>query len=152
MNHWMIVTSPENFARTEALKFTVQGVKSRHRKKAERMQPGDPIVYYITGEATFAGICEITSPYFEAHESIWSSPGKPDEDYPWRVKIKKVVVPPTPAPIRAEDIKNDLVFVKKWPPEHWKLAFQGNVHFLPAEDFETIKSALAAGQPAKTRP
>lgn len=150
MNHWMIVTSAENFARTEELKFTMQGVKSRHRKKAERMSPGDMMLYYITGEATFAGVCEITSTYFEAHDRLWSSPGKPDEDYPWRVKIRKVLVPASAGRIRAEEIKGEMEYVKKWPAEHWKLAFQGNVHLLPREDFETISSALAASQPAKT--
>jgi hypothetical protein len=53
--------------------------------------------------------------------------------------------------IRAEDIKDQLTFVQKWPAAHWKLAFQGNVHLLPAEDFETLRSALAAGQPATTK-
>src|SRR5439155_813228 len=37
----MIVTSPENYERTRTLRFTQQGVKSRHRRKAERMAPGD---------------------------------------------------------------------------------------------------------------
>jgi hypothetical protein len=36
----------------------------------------------------------------------------------------------------------ELEFVKKWPAEHWHLAFQGNVHILPAEDFERIEQAL----------
>ena len=55
-NYWIIVGSPENFARTAELGFTLQGIKSRHRKKAERMKPGDKIVYYITGRKAFAGI------------------------------------------------------------------------------------------------
>jgi hypothetical protein len=48
-NYWIIVGSPENFARTRARGFTVQGIKSRHRKKAEKMKPGDKIVWYLTG-------------------------------------------------------------------------------------------------------
>lgn len=146
MNCWMIVTSPDNFAKTRELKFTVQGVKSRHRKKAEKMQPGDPIVYYITGEATFGGICEVKSEYFEAHDMVWTSPGKPNEDYPWRVKIKKVHVPKDSERVKAEELKDDLTYVQKWPAAHWKLAFQGNVHLIPEEDYELIRAALAAGK------
>ena len=38
-SHWMIALSPENFEATRKNGFTVQGVKNRHRKKAERMAP-----------------------------------------------------------------------------------------------------------------
>lgn len=34
--YWVIVSSPDNFARSREICFTMQGVKSRHRKKAER--------------------------------------------------------------------------------------------------------------------
>ena len=33
-------------------------------------------------------------------------------------------------------------YKKKWPAEHWRLAFQGNVHRLPAEDYELIRSKI----------
>ena len=44
-NYWIVVGSPENFARTAEHGFTVQGLKSRPRKMAERMKHGDKIVY-----------------------------------------------------------------------------------------------------------
>jgi hypothetical protein len=34
--------------------------------------------------------------------------------------------------------------MKKWPAEHWKLAFQGNLHRIPDEDFDTLRRAIAA--------
>jgi hypothetical protein len=34
--------------------------------------------------------------------------------------------------------------VKRWPKEHWRLAFQGNVHELDAQDFDVIEAAIAA--------
>ena len=63
--YWIVVGSPGNFEKTAEYGFTVQGLKSRHRKKAERMNPGDKIVYYITGKKAFAGIVTVESPYFE---------------------------------------------------------------------------------------
>ena len=56
---WIIVGSIDNFRTTAELGFTVQGMKSRHRKKAERMGPGDKIVYYLTGLKAFAGVATI---------------------------------------------------------------------------------------------
>jgi hypothetical protein len=141
--YWMIVMSPENFARTKGLRFTQQGMKSRHKSKAERMAPGDGLCWYVTGVQAFAGTATITSPYFESHEKIWVSDGKPD-DYPWRVKIRKenVVAPESGVP--AESLVSKLRFVRKWPKKNWHLAFQGNVHELPAEDFALIARAVAS--------
>ena len=141
--YWMIVSSPENYARTKALRFTQQGMKSRHKSKAERMSPGDGLCWYVTGVQSFAGTATITSPYFESHEKIWISDGKPD-DYPWRVKIKKdkAVAPESGVP--AESLVPKLRFVRKWPKKSWHLAFQGNVHELPPDDFAVISRALAS--------
>jgi hypothetical protein len=33
--------------------------------------------------------------------------------------------------------------VRKWPPEHWPLAFQGHIHALPRNDFEMIEDEIA---------
>ena len=82
------------------------------------------------------------SPFFESHRKIWVSDGAPD-DYPWRVRIKKekVVAPETGVP--AASLVPQLRFVRKWPKASWRLAFQGNVHELPAADFALIARAVA---------
>jgi len=33
---------------------------------------------------------------------------------------------------------------RKWPAEHWTLAFQGNVHLVPEEDCRLIRAAIEA--------
>jgi len=144
--YWIIVGSPENFARTRALDFAMQGIKSRHRKKAERMKPGDRIVYYLTGLKAFAGISKITSPYFESHERIWSSgdPKKDSEDYPFRVHTEPDIVIAEGDYIPAEPIAREMTYVAKWPAANWTLAFQGNVHEIGQTDFDLIRNAIAA--------
>ncbi|HEU5001257.1 MAG TPA: EVE domain-containing protein [Actinomycetota bacterium] len=139
-SYWIIVGSPDNFAKTEALGFTIQGMKSRQRRKAERMEAGDKFAWYITGEQAFAGYATITGSAFEDHEPIWV--GKKDgEDYPWRVPIAKDVVLPKDRRVGAEGVARRMTYVSKWPAEHWRLAFQGNVHEIPESDF-----ALLAGE------
>ena len=45
----MVVGSPDNFGRTRELGFSVQGFKTRQRKKVlEQMRPGDNLVYYVS--------------------------------------------------------------------------------------------------------
>ena len=82
--YWIVVSSLENWHKTVEHGFTLQGIKSRHRKKAQQMQPGDKIIYYCTGVKAFAGITTITSEAFEDHTPIWISGNtkKADEDYP----------------------------------------------------------------------
>ena len=90
-NYWIIVGSPDNFEKTKELGFSIQGMKTRQRRKAERMGAGDQFVWYITGDQAFAGYATITGAFFEDHDPIWSSGKKKDEDYPWRVPIGKAV-------------------------------------------------------------
>ena len=147
--YWIIVGSPDNFVRTADHGFTVQGFKSRHRKKAERMKPGDKIVYYLTGRKAFGGIVTIDSPYFESHERIWESgdPKKAAEDYPFRVRITPDVVLPVMDAIPAEPTARQMAYVAKWPAANWTLAFQGNVHEINEDDFRVIRDAIVAAVP-----
>jgi len=149
-NHWIVVGSPENFARTKELGFTIQGLKSRHRKKAERMKPGDKIAYYITGLKAFAGIATITSEYFESHEQIWKSkdPKKEAEDYPFRVHIEPDLILSPEDFVPAEGIARQMTYVSKWPAENWTLAFQGNVHEIGEDDYKLIRHAIESHVPA----
>ena len=148
--YWIIVGSPENFARTAEQGFTVQGVKSRHRKKAERMKPGDKIIYYLTGLKAFGGIATIESPYFESHERIWESgdPKKAAEDYPFRVQISPDLILPAGNAIPAEGVARQMTYVAKWPANNWTLAFQGNVHEIGEADYRLVHDAIVAAMPA----
>ncbi len=142
--YWIVVGSPENFEATRRHGFTVQGFKSRHRKKAEQMKPGDKLVYYLTGEKAFAAIATVTSTSFEDHTPIWRSrdPKKQAEEYPWRVKIEPEIVLPEGEHVLAEPVARQMQYTRKWPAEHWTLAFQGNLHRIDEGDFELIRKAL----------
>ncbi len=150
-SYWLIVTSPENIETTRALGFTLQGIKSRHRRKAERMQPGDRMVLYATGRQAFAFTATITSPYWEDHTPVWDG-RKKGEDYPFRVRIQPDVVLPANAYVPALSLLPTLEFPRKWPAEHWHLAFQGNVHPIADADFARIEAALRAAQPVAATP
>lgn len=146
---WIIVGSPENFQRTVDLGFTMQGIKSRHRKKAERMAPGDTLVYYLTGLKVFAALATVTSPYFESHEPIWASsdPRRAAEDYPFRVRVSPDLVLDLEHAVPAEPVARQMDYVAKWPAKHWTLAFQGNVHEIGETDYHLLRSALEAQRP-----
>jgi hypothetical protein len=141
MRIWCLTTSPDNFAATAGRGWKVQGVKSGRHRTAKELRPGDKLVYYITRHVAFGGIVEVTSTFFEDHDPIWTS--KPGEDYPWRVDIARELVLTDPqAWVPVEALREALEYPRKWPAEHWRLAFQGNVREWPVADYEVVRGAL----------
>lgn len=140
--YWLIVGTPENYARTRDLGWRLAGVKSRHRKKAERMRPGDKIIFYLTRLKAFGSIVTITSTYREDPTPVWLS-DKPGELYPYRVETEPDIIVEVDAALPAERVMPDLEYVRRWPAENWTLAFQGNVHLLNEHDYQELRRQLA---------
>lgn len=142
--YWLLVSGIANFRASRELGFSQQGIKSRHRRKAERMGPGDKLIFYVTGLKAIAGIVSVTSSSFESHERIWSSanPKKDAEDYPFRVFTEPDLILPEAAFIPAEPLAMAMEYTKRWPAKNWTLAFQGNVHNLPVGDYALIRAAV----------
>lgn len=139
---YIVVGGPENFERTRALGFTLHGLKSTRRKMAASIKPGDRLVFYLTGIKRFAGSARVTSEMFEDHTPIWSSPKKPGEDYPYRVRIEPEVILDPDRYLDAEPLAARMTYTRKWPREHWTLAFQGNLHPISHADYELLAAAL----------
>ncbi|MHB8573450.1 MAG: EVE domain-containing protein [Candidatus Dormibacteria bacterium] len=139
--YWMLVTSLENFRITRQLGFTVQGVKSRHRKKAEKMVPGDRVLYYVSGAQGFAATATVNSGCFEDRSPVWRT-RDPNEAYPHRFQVRADSVLDEVDFIDAREIAPRMEFVRRWPPEYWTLAFQGNLHILSSKDFELIETEI----------
>ena len=137
----MLVSSPENFRKTLEHGFTVQGVKSRHRKRAETMRSGDRLLFYVTGRMVFAATCTLTSGMFEERTHIWRT-ARREEDYPWRVRMRPDAVLEEADWVPAKDVAYRLEYVRKWPPEHWTLAFQGHLHQFAQKDFKLIEDEI----------
>ncbi len=138
----MVVSSPDNFRKTRELGFTIQGLKSRHRRRVETMRVGDRLLYYVTGRMAFAATVTVASPMYEDHTPMWRS-ARRDEDYPWRVHIRPDIVLDDADWVPAKELAYRLDYVRKWPPEHWTLAFQGHIHALPRNDFGIIEDEIA---------
>jgi hypothetical protein len=147
---WILTGSPDNFAATRERGFGLIGMKERRRRQALEMEPGDRIVFYLTQIGRFAGSVRIASDMFEDREPVWpGKPGNPDP-YPWRFSTEPEIVLGEDEWVPAEELKDDLEHVRKWPPEHWKLAFQGQLRTVSEADAELLMARLraAAGAPA----
>lgn len=146
---WILTGSPENFAATREHGFRLVGRKEGRRRQAESMEPGDVVVFYLTRVGRFAGAVRLTSELFEDREPVW--PGKPGkaDPYPWRFETEPVVVLDEDEWVAAEELKDELEHVRKWPREHWTLAFQGQLRTVSDADAGILLERLRAAAGAR---
>ena len=141
---WILTGSPENYEATRAHRFAVIGLKERNRNRALAIEPGDRIIFYITGEMAFAGSVRVQGEMYEDQTKVW--PGKPGkaDSYPWRFETTPEVVLESSDWVPAESLVDQLEHIRKWPREHWKLAFQGQIRPVSEHDAETLLDRMKA--------
>lgn len=141
---WVLTGSPENFAATREHGFALIGLKEGRRNFAQQIEPGDRIVLYLTQRMAFAAAIVVTGELFEDCTPVW--PGKPGkaDSYPWRFATEPEVVLDEADWVAAESLASSLEHVRKWPAEHWKLAFQGQIREVSAADADVLMQALEA--------
>jgi predicted RNA-binding protein len=143
MATWILTGSPEHFEATSERGFRVIGMKERRRNLADQMEPGDRIVFYLTRVKAFGAIVRITGEMYEDRTKIW--PGKPDmaDPYPWRFETEPELVLDEADWVPVEELARDLEHVRKWPAEHWTLAFQGQLRTVSDHDAELIRERMS---------
>ena len=142
---WILTGSPENFRISAARGFDVVGFKERRHNQAMEFEPGDEIVFYLTGLQAFGGIVRVRSAMFEDRTPIWPVGSKPrPEQYPWRVETEPLVILDDSEFVPAQTLADELEHVRKWPLDHWQLAFQGQLRALSDADAELLGRRIAA--------
>jgi predicted RNA-binding protein len=147
---WILTGSLENFRISVERGFDLIGFKERRRRQAEEMEPSDEIFFYVTGVQAFGGIARVKSEMFEDRSRIWpGKKGKP-EIYPWRVQAEPVLILPEEQFLPAEELATELEHVRKWPPDHWHLAFQGQLRTIGEADAALLRERLASAVATNT--
>jgi predicted RNA-binding protein len=145
---WILTGSLDNFRATREHGFTVIGAKEGRRRMAEQIEQGDRIVLYVTGVQAFGAIVRVTGEMYEDREKIW--PGKPGkaDPYPWRFATEPELVLDEDGFVPAVELAGELEHVRKWPAEHWQLAFQGQLRTVSEADSDLIERRLRRAAPA----
>ena len=145
---WILTGSLDNFRATREHGFGVIGAKERRRGMAEQIEPGDRIVFYVTGVQAFGGSVRVMSEMYEDRERLWpGKPGNPDT-YPWRFATEPEVVLEEDEFVPAVELVGQLEHAAKWPAQHWTLAFQGQLRTVSEADAELLERSLRAAAPA----
>jgi hypothetical protein len=141
---WILTGSPENYAATVEHGFSVIGLKELRRNFALQIEPGDRIVLYLTKRLAFPASIRVTGELFEDRTKLWpGKPGKPDA-YPWRFPTEPELVLEEADWVPAEGLAGELEHVRKWPAEHWKLAFQGQIRAVSEHDAALLLERMGA--------
>jgi hypothetical protein len=142
---WILTGSLENFRINVERGFDVIGFKERRRRQAEEFEAGDEVFFYVTGVQAFGGLARVRSQMFEDRTPIWpQGKKKKPEPYPWRVEAEPVLILDEDEFVPAEKLASDLEHVRKWPPDHWHLAFQGQLRTIGEADAALLRERLAA--------
>jgi predicted RNA-binding protein len=145
MATWVLTGSLENFRINVDREFDPIGFKERRRNQAAEVEPGDEIVFYVTGVQAFGAIARVRSRMFEDRTPVWpQGTKKHPEDYPWRVEAEPVTVLSEDAFVAAESVVDELEHARKWPAEHWQLAFQGQLRTVSELDARLLRERIAA--------
>jgi predicted RNA-binding protein len=143
--NWILTGSLENFRINVERGFDVIGLKERRRRMAEEFEPGDEIFFYVTGVQAFGGIARVRSEMFEDRTPIWpQGKKKKPEPYTWRVEAEPVLVLAEEDFVPAEELVTELEHVRKWPPDHWHLAFQGQLRTIGEADADLLRERMAS--------
>ena len=133
--------APQNFEITREIDFSLFGMGAKYRRRAERMQPQDRVLFYINGVRKWPASATITSTYFEDNSPLWH-PTTRGESFQYRVKLKPDIVLDEEDYIDAMILGPRLDYVKRWAPENWPLAFWDRLHLLPQRDFRLIEGEM----------
>ena len=128
-NHWIVVTSPENFR--ICLANGLWGV-NRQIASIQEVHPGDIVTFYVKGWKDFRGVYRVTGTPFEDRRQLWQ-----DKLYPWRVKIQPTSQAGSAS---ALELKNELSMIKN--PSVWGTYFEREMIRVSNDDFGAILNRM----------
>src|SRR5258708_39613583 len=131
-SHWLITVSPENYSITRGMHFSLLGLRSRHRKKAERVAVGDHVLYYVIYDRIFPATATVTSAYFEDRHPTWINHARKDDPFPYRVHTQPNLVLEAGEGLDAAAPAPRFLYLQPSAPAIWYLALHGHVHPPPA--------------------
>jgi hypothetical protein len=76
---------------------------------------------------------------------------KRPEPYPWRIDAEPDLILDEEDFVPAVELVDELEHVRKWPAEHWQLAFQGQLRTVGAGDGRILRERIEAAAKAAAR-
>lgn len=135
LQFWFCVTHEENW--NIILEKGIWGVSQRNKNTIYKLKRGDMLVFYVIPKR-ICGIFEVVSEPFESHEEIfgWGEFGR-KELFPYRVKVKNILIPKDP--VNIESLIEKLDFIKN--KYLWSIHLKRAMQLISKTDYELIHEA-----------
>ena len=140
-NYWMVVESLNNHTITRERGLEVIGFGQPFRRRVQRMQRGDMVLFYVSTTRKWTATATISSEHFEDYAPIWE-PTSRGEQYPFRVNLLPDIRLNEGQYIDAMLLAPRLDYLRRWTPEDWPLAFMERLHLIPQKDFRLIEGEM----------
>ena len=119
---------------------------------AEAMEPGDRIVLYLTRVQAFAASLRLVSPNVRGSRAGLARQARRRRPVPVALRGRARARARRGGLAARRGRQDDLEHIRKWPAEHWTLAFQGQLRTVSEHDARVLLDAMAARLPAGATP
>ena len=134
-NFWMSVQKLDDFENLKKEDFNELVVPKNSQKKANRMEPNDRLIFYITELKEWAASGTVDSHNFSKEE-------KKEEDLIYKATISINYLLNEEDYIKGAILGPSLYYLRNWNPEKWDLAFTDPLYLLPRQDFKVIEGEM----------
>lgn len=143
MNYWLDLFTGTTWREFLQAGGTISGFREKQRKIAQRVQPGDILVCYLTGVMRWVGALEVVNPTNDS-KPIWTG------DFPVRFEVKPLVILQPEHGVPMDQLQGKVDFFRG-PQDRGK--FRGFVRMSPnlfrrADDGSLIVSLLRQAEKA----
>lgn len=143
VQYFITLFSPETYEAFARSDRSVSGHRARHRNVANRVQPGDRLVCYLTKLSRWVGILEVLSGPYEDDTPIFS---EADDPFVIRFRVRPLVWLPMEQgiPIRDQRVWNRLSFTREVDPESyiWTGRLRSSLVHLDEDDGAFLENLL----------
>ena len=148
MTHWIASSNRDNWKILE--KKHIWGVPKRNKSLMQRVKPGDTILVYVRQEkegdtilpSAVTGAYEVISEPYEDHSRLFTTPPQMgDEVFPYRMKVRPVVV--FAEPLELKPLISDLKFITN--KTMWSGHLRVAMREIPEEDYQFILKRARRG-------
>jgi len=116
----------------------VSGFRERRKNMAERINPGDYLICYLTGLSRFISVLEVKTKCYVDKTPIWE-----DETFPYRFKVEPIYKLTAKTAVPVLELKDKLSIFRDLKSRHaWSGFFRGSPAEFDAQDGQTIVEAI----------
>jgi hypothetical protein len=130
--YWLDLFTPETWREIAKVNYEVSGYRANRKTHAEKVEPGDLFLCYLTGKSRFVGVLEVLSDSYWDESPIWKS-----DPFPVRFKTKLAVKVDEDSGLHLHEVVEQSAHKRSWSGY-----YRGSPQRLPEDDGGFIVSRL----------